>query len=505
MEAFLAGLAAQPEAEVAAPVLLPRLPRLGAQSLPSAVSGCSLSAPACSSTSFASEAAAPLVSGLSPAPARRAAAALQAALAGPGGSEAPVLPTLPARALGQGKAARGALAAASAAFLDVEVPGSQRRWKATSSGQAASAAAATVLGIPVACSSRKGASRSVDFLFGNDGASAPARGGILPKGFNFTPTLSMMPGGGAGAGAIGALEQGSSSFLRQPAIAAIDFTEGGKDDEGDPPTGWAKVIPRTLRIFAVTDLLTVAVLMFTSGSICDQPLRLWLIGGLLLGFPVTWLVNKIHKSQTPAYKLFRLICDGTKGDGESTAMSIDRVELWDRLGLLITEQKMASSILQDRWVAELEEPTLLTGYSIVTHRTNPASQDPSAWILEGSKDGIEWEIVHEVEEGNLPQQRGANGVREDYLMHLGEAHAVFRTAWFAEFVANCLSLAWLVRGTGWVGAGAEECVDGAPLLFYWCYLKTVLTWSMLGTGTMMLIISAFAVVITRAKAGDQRR
>lgn len=309
-----------------------------------------------------------------------------------------------------------------------------------------------------------------------------------------TPRLSMMGGASRRAEEVGAWVMGTWLMRK------IDFTGYSEDDPEEPLTGWCKVVPRGLRFSLFFDVVSLAALVLSRGAVCDQPLRMWLLGGIALGYPTSWLIQKIAR-KGPWYSCYRLKVRKTRGGGSPEEAQLGELQIFDRMGMLVESDRATMREQQGHFFVDMRDgPTLVTSYSIVTASRAPANLDPVSWTFEGSTDGVEWDVLDEQEDVSVPAGRGqALPESIDELNSVYEAAYDFRTAWFAEVVATAAAFVWLVKGTGWVGLASNECLDAAPGLFYPSWLLVVLTWSLLGSVTMMLIISAVAVVVTGQK------
>jgi hypothetical protein len=236
---------------------------------------------------------------------------------------------------------------------------------------------------------------------------------------------------------------------------------------------------------------------------CDQPLRLWLLGGILLGLPTTWLTDRIVKLG-PRYSYYRLRATKLRNgatDKESLKQArIQELNILDNLGMPMDESNYAYRYQEGHFFTDMEQgPTMITGYRIVTDRTGDRNFDPVSWIFEGSYNGLDWEMLDQQNDVKLPAGRGEKSELYDELMHLNDSHVIFRLAWYTELLATIGSFAWLAWGTSLVNAGVVECIDGAPSLYYPSWLLVVLTWSILTTGSLLVIVSAVATVLSNAR------
>jgi hypothetical protein len=435
-------------------------------------------------TSFAAVSAAsgPLVAGLATEPTRRTKAAFSAAIIAIQTQPAPrKLPAAP-------------IAPSLGAFLDVG-PIRQRR-TGVARHAANSATLLEALSGRVAILRTFNKSRLGDFLSGPEDDTSTV---LRQFRYDSTPRMSMMGGFTAGEKAGMLVERFMNTWL----MRKIDFTEFGQDDPELPLTGWTRLAPRFLRFNLIFDLIAIVTLLISQNSICDQPLRLWLLGGLFLGLPTTWLTDQIVKLG-PRYTHYRLrttMLRNGKSDKESLRQArIEGLKVYDNIGAEMDEADFVYRYQDGHFMLDMERGrTMVTAYRVVTDRSADRSLDPISWVFEGSYNGIDWEVLDEQNNVNLPTARGAVGDHMDDMMHLNDSHTVFRLAWYAEVAATVASFVWLVWGTAKVNAGVVECIDGAPELYYPCWLLVVLTWSMLTTGSLLIIVSAVATVISGAR------
>mmetsp|Transcript_54692 Transcript_54692/g.127566 ORF Transcript_54692/g.127566 Transcript_54692/m.127566 type:complete len:418 (+) Transcript_54692:45-1298(+) len=345
--------------------------------------------------------------------------------------------------------------------------------------------------------------RHEDFLFGHSsGASGATTIGEEGKEGSFfalpAPTRSMMSAVAAvPAMAVGLVSEAGPRLwsLVQPVVDPFS-----DEKEGDKETGWCRVIPRVLRVFYWSDIITVATVAHSLYFVCDVPLRTWLLGGLFLGFPTTDLVHRLVTKDDPRTKVVRFTIKKIRGAADPENFSLDTVVLYNRCGGPIHRSLVDERREANYWFVDIREgPELITAYSIVTHRTEGPECDPVSWIVEGSVDGVTWYMMDECNNESLPRQREAASQQFDDLMHMPDAQAAFRQGFLAEVAACAGSFAWLVLGTSWVSAGTEACVDSAPYLWYWAYFLVVVLWSFLGTVTIGLITCAVAMIIVGGK------
>eukprot|EP00931_Biecheleriopsis_adriatica_P035558 TRINITY_DN20471_c0_g1_i1.p1 TRINITY_DN20471_c0_g1~~TRINITY_DN20471_c0_g1_i1.p1 ORF type:complete len:437 (+),score=68.51 TRINITY_DN20471_c0_g1_i1:76-1386(+) len=347
-------------------------------------------------------------------------------------------------------------------------------------------------------------SQHQDFLFGGSTSSYPAKkahdlasleGWKLP-----TPKQSMME-------AFQALPAVAASFAGpvwkqvQPVVSRfIDPFSDGKPQEEEEETGWCKTIPRVLRVVYWTDLVSLLMLAHSTYYVCDTPLRTWLLGGFAMGFPLTDLVDRVVVANDVRFKVVRLQVKKLRSGGNPENFKLDSVSLYNRLGVPIHRSLVSERQEVNYWFVEITDgPELVTGYKLITHRTEGPGTDPVSWIAEGSYDGVNWQVIDECDGENMPTQREAASQYYDDLDHLPDAQAAFRKGFLVEMAATAGAFAWLALGTSWVSSGTEACIDSAPYLWYYCYFLVVLIWSGLGTVTIGLIVGAVAMILLPSK------
>eukprot|EP00403_Amphidinium_massartii_P009483 CAMPEP_0178417776 /NCGR_PEP_ID=MMETSP0689_2-20121128/24744_1 /TAXON_ID=160604 /ORGANISM="Amphidinium massartii, Strain CS-259" /LENGTH=371 /DNA_ID=CAMNT_0020039143 /DNA_START=197 /DNA_END=1308 /DNA_ORIENTATION=- len=307
-------------------------------------------------------------------------------------------------------------------------------------------------------------------------SSSSSRGKQIAK---FTPQISMM------------------GLLRAPP-GRSDEAEEEEDDE--PEKGWCKYVPRGLTFFATVDAVGALILAATRNNICDFPLRHWIVGGMLLGFPASYLVHRVAAAK-PAYSIYRFTALQLRGGGDPDEMLIDGLALF-RLGNLPIESPMTQQPDGNSggksFLVTLDSAEVIASYQVISSNGDVA-KDPVAWKLEGSNDGLHWEPVDAAEEPDFPRaRRQASALLED-LLHLENDNS-FRKAFWLEVGMTAAAFGWLMAGTSWVSASSEACIDSAPLLWVPSFVNIVFSWSALGTMTVGLIVSAVAMVAIGAKA-----
>eukprot|EP00930_Biecheleria_cincta_P055470 TRINITY_DN4178_c0_g1_i1.p1 TRINITY_DN4178_c0_g1~~TRINITY_DN4178_c0_g1_i1.p1 ORF type:complete len:433 (+),score=57.40 TRINITY_DN4178_c0_g1_i1:51-1349(+) len=337
-----------------------------------------------------------------------------------------------------------------------------------------------------------------EFLFGTS-PHAVVKGVSSKDSFEMPLSISMMPA----ASEVSAV---ASTF------ATAVWKEGKKllapivdpfSDETEFPqeTGWNLMIPRTLRLSYWTDIISLATVAHSAFYFCDVPLRSWLIGGVMLGFPVSTLVNRLILKDSPRFSSIRLTVKKIRGGGDPSRFKLDSLVLYNRFNQPIHRSLVGERYEANYWFVQTREgPEPITGYQLITHRTAEPGTDPVSWIVEGSADGENWQVIDETDNENLPRQREKASQKYEDLDHIPDSVAAFRQGFIAEVGATALSFAWLILGTSWVSAGTEACVDSAPILWYWSYFLVVIVWSFLGTITIGLIVSAVAMIVLGAKS-----
>eukprot|EP00435_Cladocopium_sp_Y103_P042896 s1142_g12.t1 len=224
-------------------------------------------------------------------------------------------------------------------------------------------------------------------------------------------------------------------------------------------------------------------------------------GGLMLGFPLTDAVHRVATRGNPRFKVVRFTINKIRGAADPENFQLDSVVLLNRCGAPIHRSLVDQRHEANYWFVEIREgPELVTGYQLITHRTEGAECDPVSWVVEGSVDGVNWQLVDQCNDEPMPRQRESASQQYEDLLHLPDAQAAFRQGFLAEAAACAASFAWLVLGTSWVSAGTEACVDSAPHLWYWSYFLVVVMWSSLGTVTIGLIVCAVAMIMVGSKS-----
>jgi len=280
------------------------------------------------------------------------------------------------------------------------------------------------------------------------------------------------------------------------------FGDGREEPDAQ---GWSKMVPRGLRWFLAADIFSGFVVACSLFSPCDVPLKSWLLGGILLGFPVSELVNKVAKKR-PAFQWYRLIATQLRDGSDVKTMKLGGILFLDQFQNPVHKSETEERQENKHWFTsfKFDRVELVTGYQVVTAERGDSGNGPVSWVLEGSFDGVDWVVIDERTNFDVPRQRGQPTIIIDDMAHLDEASTAFRSAFIIELVGCAASFAWLVAGTSWVSAGTETCVDSAPFLWYPSYLIVVLLWSMIGTIAVGLIVSAVATIVIGSKTEEPR-
>jgi len=322
----------------------------------------------------------------------------------------------------------------------------------------------------------------VDFLFNVRPPSKPGgKAGLILH--EFSPKLSMM-------GTVGH----AFGFVAGAAKKLDPF--GDDSEDAQRPTGWFKQVPRALRCTALADVVSAFVLFESLFDECDHPLKLWLLGGVALSFPTSYMVHSMVRRLRPTYQHYRLTVTTLRGGQDPDGMQLESLQLYDRFQVPVNRGNIEERQEGRYWYATVRTgPELLTQYRLVTHRFNAPALDPVAWVLEVSVDGMDWKQVHTCEAAprDIPVARGQLSSHFfQRLETLDSAVGAFRLGFLAELLANAASFAWLVAGTIWISNSTDTCVDSAPLLWYSCYLMVLAAWSFFGSATLLLIMGAVA-------------
>jgi hypothetical protein len=275
---------------------------------------------------------------------------------------------------------------------------------------------------------------------------------------------------------------------------------GDPDDERieEEFRGWSKIIPRALSVFSVVDVASAIMVFMTRNYVCDEHLRTWLVGGILLGGPTDLLIKGISWFMKPRYRYYKLQVDSCRQVPEAD-FKIDKLQMYDENGREIDGFGVEAMKEGSNWMVRLKWPRMVSSYRIITSRTDNAGKDPVAWKLFASNNERSWRLIDEQINGGVPTSRGVPSQLIVQLLSLAE-DVSFRQAFLAELISTLGALAWLTVGSAWIARSSETCVDSAPELWYYCFLLAVSTWSCLGTVTVGLIVSAVAMILLGVKS-----
>lgn len=288
-------------------------------------------------------------------------------------------------------------------------------------------------------------------------------------------------------------------------FAAAKATYHGDDNDEkteDENKGWSKIIPRGMCFFNIVDAITAFVLFTTRNEVCDTPLRTWLVGSMLLGSPTSLLVKGIAWMLKPRFKIVKLKvinCRSSEINGDQ--FEIEKMMLYDEFGRELFPQTQKQG---NMYVNTFKYPTMIGSYKIISAANSQgwsAENDPKTFQLVGSNNGRTWTLIDERIDGQVPVARNSPGPLYTDLTSL-EEDVSFRQAFLAELCATGAALAWLTLGSAWIARSSESCVDSSPEIWYWSFLMAVTTWSMLGTVTIGLIVSAVAMIALGVKTSQ---
>lgn len=286
-------------------------------------------------------------------------------------------------------------------------------------------------------------------------------------------------------------------------LSALRVSFRGREDlelEDAPEHGWAKVVPRCLKVFLSMDVICAIMVAATHNYICEYPLRKWLIGGIWLGFPMSAKVALARWLLKPRYRQYRLQIRKCREAINASDFELNEVRFFGEDGQNLMEYVGKQDKRDgEYWYIECGMPIVVAGYQVVTGLTSQPRNDPVSWIMECSNNGYSWKLVDEVDFQQMPTQRNTPCRLLEELFTMNE-NAAFRQAFLAELLANAVSFAWLVAGTAWVSQSSESCIDSAPPLWWFCFTLVVLAWSVLGTVTIGLIVSAVAMIMLGVKS-----
>eukprot|EP00811_Abedinium_folium_P001072 NODE_10981_length_1316_cov_8.540791.p1 GENE.NODE_10981_length_1316_cov_8.540791~~NODE_10981_length_1316_cov_8.540791.p1 ORF type:complete len:332 (-),score=87.49 NODE_10981_length_1316_cov_8.540791:320-1225(-) len=273
-----------------------------------------------------------------------------------------------------------------------------------------------------------------------------------------------------------------------------DDDEDGDVDGGHFFGGW---MPCYLLGITAIDALGLAVLLKTGSLQCDVPLRIFGVGGLLLGFPTSALIHALTQRK-PAFRHYRLCVNEVRSSGNPYFFQLDDLRLFGRQCRRYSDRAIEGGRTSyGWWTASFRKPVLVESYQLVTSQS-AAQHDPISWCFEASNDCVKWTRLDYCHGITMPTARRAKTAIIGNLQHLSDG-GPFRKAFLAELAANAAAFAWLVAGTSWITAGSETCIDSAPLLWYTSFVTVVCAWSVLGTITIGLLISGLAIVLLKLR------
>lgn len=288
--------------------------------------------------------------------------------------------------------------------------------------------------------------------------------------------------------------------------AKMSFDRGEEDPNSAEPSGWTKFVPRALMVFTAVDLVNFTVAIATRSYVCDIPLRFWLMTSVLLGLPADGVIKAYSWFQKPRYKVYRLTINRCRDDMVMPEnFGMENIIFFDENGYNIEDQVPRTSDEEEGAAASnqrtytFEFPVMVVSYQILTSASAPVGNDPVDWKLECSNAGVLWELMDEVEGAPMPRKRREPTQVFDALITV-EENASFRQAFVMEVILCAGAFAWLVLGTSWVARASESCIDSAPPLWVYCYCVVVFAWSLMGTITSGLIVSAVAMIILGVKS-----
>lgn len=277
------------------------------------------------------------------------------------------------------------------------------------------------------------------------------------------------------------------------APSMVPFLDPGlEEEEYEETTLFQEHIPTAVKILAAADVLIGAAVLKDWTPFCQRPLRNWLIGSLILGAPMTYLIDRLGVPRC-RYKKYRLVATALRHDEK-----IDMKKLSLLLGLRQHGCDLEVSSYEEQrsgdgpsWEITLKETTPVNEYYLVLK--GQADNDPFEWRLEGSDDGTTWIPLHKVKMKSLPNHRGYR--TPNFKIPRSDS---FRQAFAVECLAGLLSTCWLFVGTVWI-THADYCVDSAPFLWWPSYLLVTGTWSALSTVAICLIVTSVVSVLYPAQ------
>jgi len=282
-------------------------------------------------------------------------------------------------------------------------------------------------------------------------------------------------------------------------------TQGSEHEDGEEreelENEKATCVSRGLMLMLASDILLAAVIKWNWRLPCDMPLLQWLGGCLALGFPASALSYGLVEGRS-VYKYYRLTPQSGLSLGDISGVQFNGLDT--EIDLAITNQHEGEHITAigptPHWLVSMADQVAVCRYRLQVGRGD-RPLPPNGWILEASNNRVNWEVLHEVDSKNawcLFQNLSQTmpGIWEtDDLTGLGQD--AFHRAFKVELLATAAAFVWLATGTHWVGM-AETCIDTAPGLWWTSFLSVVSAWSVLGTGSMSLILRSIMVVLPKS-------
>lgn len=78
-------------------------------------------------------------------------------------------------------------------------------------------------------------------------------------------------------------------------LSTDDDDDAGTDSNGNETSGLLRWVPRSMKVLGVIDVVFAGVVVHSIGDPSLVPLQRYAIGGLILGFPVSYLIDKVVK------------------------------------------------------------------------------------------------------------------------------------------------------------------------------------------------------------------
>lgn len=100
---------------------------------------------------------------------------------------------------------------------------------------------------------------------------------------------------GVSASSLGAVTVSASAcgLMRYCGLVGGDRSE----EEEEPARGLLSIVPTALTICGIADACMLGVLVGSVGVPLAVPLRLWVLGGIALSFPTTWLIHHVVRQK----------------------------------------------------------------------------------------------------------------------------------------------------------------------------------------------------------------